>query len=184
MDFYKCLNKQEICKDEYKIVPIRLKDRFKIMEWRNEQIYHLRQKQPLTAKDQDIYFSNVVSRIFDAEQPDQILFSFLENEICVGYGGLVHINWKDKNAEISFIMDTKLEKENFEKIWKVYLNLIEQVAFNDLKFTKIYTYAFNLRTNLFMVLETSGFKLVNCLKNIQRSEKGIAVIHSKQHPKN
>lgn len=184
MNFYKCLNTQEFFKEGYKIVPIRLKDRFKIMEWRNEQIYHLRQKQPLTAEDQDFYFSNVVSKIFDADQPDQILFSFLENEVCVGYGGLVHINWKDKNAEISFIMDTKLEKENFEKIWQVYLDLIEQVGFNDLKFTKIYTYAFNLRTNLFMVLETSGFKLDNSLKNIQRSEKGIAVIHSKQRPKN
>jgi hypothetical protein len=184
MYFYKCLNTQEYSKEGYKIAPIRLKDRFKIMVWRNEQLYHLRQKQPLTVEDQDNYFYNVVSKIFDADQPNQILFSFLENEICIGYGGLVHINWKEKNAEISFIMDTKLEKESFEKIWLIYLDLIEQVAFNDLKFKKIYTYAFDLRTNLFKVLETSGFKLDNSLKNIQRSEKEKVVIHSKQLPKN
>ena len=81
-------------------------------------------------------------------------------------------------------MDTKLEKESFEKIWLIYLNLIEQVAFNNLKFTKIYTYAFDLRANLFKVLEISGFKLDNSLKNIQRSEKGKVVIHSKQLPIN
>ena len=178
------MNTQEYSKEGYKIAPIRLKDRFKIMVWRNEQLYHLRQKQPLTVEDQDNYFYNVVSKIFDADQPNQILFSFLENEICVGYGGLVHINWKDENAEISFIMDTKLEKDSFEEIWLIYLNLIEQVAFNDLKFIKIYTYAFDLRPNLFKVLETSGFKLENNLKNIQRSEKGKVVIHSKQRAQN
>jgi hypothetical protein len=184
MNIYKCLNTQEFVLGEYKIVPIRFKDRYKIMAWRNEQLYHLRQKKPLTAGDQDIYFSNVVAKIFDIDQPDQILFSFLENEICVGYGGLVHINWKDENAEISFIMDTKLEKDSFEEIWLIYLDLIEKVAFNDLKFIKIYTYAFDLRPNLFKVLETSGFKLENNLKNIQRSEKGKVIIHSKQRAQN
>lgn len=184
MDLYKCLNTQEFVKGRYKIVPIRLKDRFTIMVWRNEQLYHLRQKHPLTVEDQENYFSNVVSKIFDEDQPNQILFSFLENDICIGYGGLVHINWTDRNAEISFIMDTKLEKDSFEKIWLIYLDLIEQVAFNDLKFIKIYTYAFDLRPNLLKVLETSGFKLDNNLKNIKRSEKGKVVIHSKQRAQN
>ena len=184
MGLFKCLNIQEFVKGSYKIVPIRFEDRFKIMEWRNEQIYHLRQKHPLTVEDQEKYFSNVVSQIFDKDQPNEVLFSLLENDICIGYGGLVHINWTEKNAEISFIMDTRLEKDSFEFIWLIYLDLIERVAFSDLKFNKIYTYAFDLRTNLFKVLETSGFKLNNNLKNIQRSEKGKVVIHSKQRPQN
>jgi len=184
MIIYKCLNTQEFVSGEYKIAPIRLQDRFKIMEWRNEQLYHLRQIQLLTVEDQENYFSNVVSKLFDEDHPNQILFSFLENDICIGYGGLVHINWTDKNAEISFIMDTKLEKDSFEKIWLIYLDLIERVAFNDLKLIEIYTYAFDLRPNLFKVLETSGFRLENNLKNIQRSEKGKVVIHSKQRALN
>ena len=76
------------------------------MRWRNEQMYHLRQSKPLTEADQDRYFDEVVSQLFDQEQPEQILFSFLEGEKCIGYGGLVHINWGDRNAEVSFIMDT------------------------------------------------------------------------------
>ncbi len=178
------MNTQEFVKGRYKIVPIRLNDRFTIMKWRNEQLYHLRQKHPLTVEDQENYFSNVVSKIFDEDQPNQILFSFLENDRCIGYGGLVHINWTEKNAEISFIMNTKLEKENFEKIWLIYLDLIEQVAFKDLKFNKIYTYAFELRTNLFKILEISGFKLDNCLEIIHNSEEVKVVIHSKLPPKN
>ena len=38
---------------QYKIVPIRYEDRFDIMKWRNEQMYHLRQSKPLTEEDQE-----------------------------------------------------------------------------------------------------------------------------------
>jgi hypothetical protein len=152
MKKYLCLNKQEHLVNEFKIVPIRFQDRFDIMKWRNEQIYHLRQSHLLTIEDQESYFKNVIEPLFIQEQPNQILFSFLSNNSCIGYGGLVHINWLDKHAEISFIMDTKLEKEHFQMLWSIFLNLIESVAFNDLKFHKIYTYAYDIRPQLFMLL--------------------------------
>jgi RimJ/RimL family protein N-acetyltransferase len=154
---YKVLHKQQFSAGDFSIVPIRFDDRHAIMQWRNEQIYHLRQAKPLTKEDQEHYFTTVVSKLYDQEQPNQILFSFLENDICIGYGGLVHINWIDKNAEISFIMNTVLEKERFHEIWSVYLGLIEQVAFQDLNLHKIYTYAFDLRPHLYKVLEDCNF---------------------------
>jgi hypothetical protein len=55
-------------------------------------------------------------KLFEQQQPSQLLFSFLENDKCIGYGGLVHINWIDSNAEISFIMNTQLEKDRFQEI--------------------------------------------------------------------
>ena len=128
-----------------------------ILKWRNEQIYHLRQNKPLTAEGQEIYFNTVIKRLFDQEQPNQILFSFLENGVCIGYGGLVHINWIDKNAEISFIMDTRLEQTDFKKHWSIYLELIEQVAFFQLNFHKIYVYAFDLRPHLYVALESKSY---------------------------
>jgi len=85
------------------------------------------------------------------------LFSYLEKDVCIGYGGLVHINWIDKNAEISFIMDTALEKNNFHANWTKYLTLIEKVAFEDLKFHKIFTYAFDLRPHLYLALQEARF---------------------------
>jgi RimJ/RimL family protein N-acetyltransferase len=157
MSCYKALNKQEFSNGNFSIVPIRYEDRFTIMKWRNEQIYHLRQNKPLMVEDQDNYFANIVSQLFDQEQPNQILFSYLENGICIGYGGLVHINWTDKNAEISFIMDTELEKENFQKHWCNFLNLIEQVAFEEMKFHKIFVYAFDIRPHLYRALEIAGY---------------------------
>jgi RimJ/RimL family protein N-acetyltransferase len=128
------------------------------MKWRNEQIYHLRQMSPLTIEDQDKYFKIIIQKTFDLEQPNQILFSFLENDILIGYGGLVHINWLDKNAEISFIMNTLLEKKRFHEIWTAYINLIEKVAFQELKLHKIYTYAFDLRPHLYDFLLSVGYE--------------------------
>ena len=157
MNYYKVLNSKEYTKDNFSIVPIRFEDRFDIMKWRNEQIYHLRQSELLTKEKQDFYFQNIVSKLFEQENPSQILFSFLENDICIGYGGLVHINWIDKNAEISFIMNTILESERFYELWSIYLGLIEQVAFNELNLHKIFTYAFDFRPHLYVAFLDAGF---------------------------
>lgn len=154
---YKVLNQNSFSKEEFSIIPIRYEDRFKIMEWRNEQVYHLRQSSLLTKTDQENYFTNVVSQLFDKDKPNQILFSYLKDGECIGYGGLVHINWIDRNAEISFIMKTELEEKEFEKHWGIYLELLEQVAFKELKLHKIYTYAFDLRPHLYEAIENKGF---------------------------
>ncbi len=69
MEKYTCLTQQEFSNGEYKLVPTRHEDRFEIMKWRNEQIYHLRQKEPLTAEQQDAYFENIAAKLFDQEQP-------------------------------------------------------------------------------------------------------------------
>jgi len=128
-----------------------------ILKWRNEQIYHLRQNNPLTVKDQENYFTKIVNKLFDQEQPSQILFSYLENDICIGYGGLVHINWIDKNAEISFIMNTELENEYFIKHWQIYLELIEQVASKELFLHKVFVYAFDIRPRLYKIMKISRY---------------------------
>ncbi|WOI24023.1 GNAT family N-acetyltransferase [Nonlabens ulvanivorans] len=177
---YKSLNTQVFSFGEYQLVPIRYEDRLKILDWRNQQMYHLRQATPLTKKDQDYYFSNTVSALFDQDNPSQILFSFLRDDVCIGYGGLVHINWVDKNAEISFIMDSTLEKDFFEDLWFVYLGLIEKVGFHELGFHKIFTYAFDLRPRLYVALEKAGFhKEVTLKEHCLFEEKFIdVIIHS------
>lgn len=161
---YNCLNQQEFSLGEFKIVPIRFEDRYFIMQWRNEQMYHLRQSQPLTAEKQDDYFTNTISNLFIQGKPQQILFSFLKNDELIGYGGLVHIHWVDQNAEISFLLNTELEGEYFAKSWSVFLKLIQKVAFNELLFHKIYTYAFDLRPHLYPILESEDFQLDATLK--------------------
>lgn len=161
---YSSLNKQIFEYQGYKIIPIRSDDRYQIMQWRNEQLYHLRQNKPLKKDEQDNYFEKVVNQLFLEESPKQILFSYLCDNICIGYGGLVHINWIDKNAEISFLMDTKLEESSFSLHWSNFLKMLEIVAFEELKFHKLFVYAFDLRPHLYTVLESNNYYLEAILK--------------------
>ena len=181
MTSYKSLNKQIFTLGEYSIVPIRSGDRYDILKWRNEQMYHLRQNQPLTFEDQDHYFDKVIPELFEQNKPGQILFSYLKNEDCIGYGGLVHINWKDKNAEISFIMNTELEQNDFYKHWKIFLELIEEVAFEEIKLHKLHSYAFDLRPKIYEVLEIAGYKKEAVLKDhcLFNDDYIDVIIHSK-----
>lgn len=181
MSFYKVLNKQIFRDDKFAIVPIRIQDRYDIMRWRNEQMYHLRQDKPLNHEIQDKYFEEVIGTLFDQDQPTQILFSYLERDRCIGYGGLVHINWIDRNAEISFLMDTSLETHFFKRNWLSFLALIQELAFEELNLHKVYTYAFDLRPHLYDVLESAGFKREAVLPEhcLFESRYIDVVIHSK-----
>lgn len=164
MKAYQCLRSQQFKQDDFSLVPIRNEDRYDIMNWRNEQMYHLRQTELLTKERQDRYFEQVVAKLFNQKQPAQILFSFLKGEECVGYGGLVHINWIDKNAEISFLISTEKESLYFEDYWLCFLQLIQRVAFEVLSLHKLYTYAFDVRPKLYPLLKLAGFRKDAILK--------------------
>lgn len=154
---FKCLSKNRFKFGSFEIKPIKYEDRIAIRQWRNEQMYHLRQKSELSAADQDHYFKTVVSDLFDQINPTQILFSFYKDNTHIGYGGLVHIEWDLKEAEISFIMNTSLEGDYFFENWSVFLHLIERVAFEELNLEIIRTYAYDLRPQLYKVLEANHF---------------------------
>ena len=157
MHIYTCLKQQEFHFDKYQIVPIRFEDKLKILQWRNQQIYHLRQTEKITAREQELYFKKCILPIFEQRLPSQVLFSFLSEGECVGYGGLVRVNWSDRNAEISFLMNTDLERTNFLNYWTIFLKLIEKVAFVEMNLYKIYTYAYDIRPLLFEALKMSEY---------------------------
>ena len=143
---YKCLPNQELCHSQYMLVPIRDADKYTIMHWRNEQIDILRQKMVLTKQVQKIYFRDVVDKLFNQDRPNQLLFSFLENDNLIGYGGLVHIDWENKNAEMSFLNATSrcVDEKLFESDFKGYLDIITPTAFKHLKFVKIHTTLYDI----------------------------------------
>jgi RimJ/RimL family protein N-acetyltransferase len=156
-DGYIILDKKKYTEEGYSLVPIRWEDRYKIMQWRNDQMYHLRQQTILTKLDQDKYFNDVISFLFDQESPKQLLFSFLKDGECIGYGGLVHLDWDKKTAEISFLINTSLEKTYFKKLWSLFLIMIEKIAFKDLGFLKIYTFSYDLRPQLYELLAAQEY---------------------------
>ncbi|MCM8774729.1 MAG: GNAT family N-acetyltransferase, partial [Candidatus Omnitrophica bacterium] len=92
---------------EYSLVPLRKEDMLLIKKWRNDQIIILRQRKPLTDEDQINYYNQVVLPSFSQMKPNIILFSYLKKDECIGYGGLVHIDWDNRKAELSFLMNTE-----------------------------------------------------------------------------
>jgi RimJ/RimL family protein N-acetyltransferase len=178
---YKVLSQNYFSNNEFSIVPIRYEDRFKIMKWRNEQMYHCRQSTLLIKEHQENYFKNVIAQLFDKEEPQQILFSYLKYGKIIGYGGLVHINWIDRNAEVSFLMNTDLEENEFKLHWGLYLDLIEQVAFKELNLHKLFIYAFDLRPHLYEAIEAKNYiKEATLKEHCYYSGQFIdVVIHSK-----
>lgn len=156
---YKPLKKDCFFSGNYCLIPVRYKDRLQIMNWRNDQIEILRQKELLTKEKQDKYFYDVMAKLFDEEKPSQLIFSLLFNDELIGYGGLVHIDWIKKTAEISFLNTPERAKDivTFDKDWTNFLTLIETVAFEQLKLYSINTYAYNLRPYLYPILEAAGY---------------------------
>tara|TARA_B110000240_G_scaffold119248_1_gene133481 strand:- start:1968 stop:2996 length:1029 start_codon:yes stop_codon:yes gene_type:complete len=181
---YKALDVNIFTKNDYTLVPIRYEDRLNIMKWRNEQMYHLRQAEVLIEKSQEDYFKNTIAQLFNIEQPSQLLFSFLKHNELIGYGGLVHINWKKSRAEVSFIMNTELEEKAFDTNWSNYLTILKDIAFNSLNFNTLFTYAYNLRPQLYTTLERNQFILKETLKKkVEINNKKVDVlIHECKNP--
>lgn len=179
---YKKISKTLFKEGNYALTTIRDEDKYDILKWRNEQIDILRQDHLLTKEQQENYFKNTIDKLFEQDYPTQYIFSFFENDNLIGYGGLVHIDWENKTAEISFLTETSRngDKEIFINDWKIYLSLVKQVADKYLNFKAIYTYAYDLRPNLYIALESSGFNETKRVKNhvVINGESKDVVIHS------
>ena len=145
--------------NDYQLVPLRFNDIQIIKNWRNEQLTILRQKNIISADEQLLYYEKIIKKSFTAQNPEQILFSFLMNKKCIGYGGLVHIDWKNKSAELSFLNETarSLNEKIFSIDFKIFLKLIFEITFSELKLNKLITEAFDIRQNLIKLLEDMGF---------------------------
>jgi len=165
-DRYKALpNFTQLSHEGFTIQPIRFEHRNDIRQWRNAQVFHLRQKQPLSETQQERYFTNVVGPLFLEDKPSQLLFSFFHHQEFVGYGGLVHIDWEDKRAEVSFVMKTSQQEFHFEHYWTTFAKLLSSVAFLHLSLHKIFTYAYDIRPQLYNALEKAHFTREATLKD-------------------
>lgn len=174
---YRILDNQKFKFEDFEISPIKFEHRYQIMNWRNEQIDYLRQTNHLTRQDQDNYFKKTIFKQFNYQKPSQILFSFYNKNKLIGYGGLVHINWVHKNAEISFLLKTELNKKNtYHKSFKAFLFLIEKVA-KSVHLHKIFTYGFDLNQYRFYpLIELNFLKEATLIKHKKINGKLIDVL--------
>lgn len=137
-----------------------------IRRWRNAQTSILRQSDPISAPEQSSYFDSVIWPDKPRKEPANILVSFFEDERVVGYGGLVHINWAHKRAEVSFLLDPSFlaEKDRHDQLAFVLIALIKGLAFQDLGLRRLTTETYETRACVIPILERSGFRAEGVLR--------------------
>jgi len=166
MSSYRALTTNEYCKDEYSIVPMREMDILDIKQWRNEQIDILRQNVPLTDHDQQEYYHKHVVPSFSETEPKIILFSYLKHALCIGYGGLTNIDWENKRAELSFLLQTQrcANAQQYHRDFSHFIELVKRAAFDELHFNRIFSETYDVRTDHILALEENGFVLEGRLR--------------------
>lgn len=175
---YACAPDLGESRDRWALRPVRWDDRQPIRAWRNSQIDVLRQTTPLTARDQDAYFRDVVRPQMDDRAPDQVLVAFTEDGQLIGYGGFVHVSWPDRRAELSFLTDPdRVERGLFAHDVRVFLPLLIASAERSLHLHKLTTETFAFRSDMLDLLTREGFVLEGTLRDQYASSGGWVDSH-------
>ncbi len=157
---YQSLKKSVFVNGDFSIVPLRENDMESIRQLRNAQMNVLRQKLEITKESQQLYFQNVVSPLFLNDSPTQLLFSFLQNDNVIGYGGLVNISWQDKRAEMSFLVKPEITSINsdYKKAMSEFISLTKELVFKEMNFNRLFTETYAFRDLHISILLENGFK--------------------------
>lgn len=138
-----------------------------IRQWRNAQIDVLRQSCIITPEAQQRYFSEHVWPGKTSPQPTQILLAIEYHDQLIGYGGLVHIAWAYRRAEVSFLLEPQLERNTpfLADCFTRFLRLLQILAFEDLQLQRLTTETYSHRTVHIQALEAAGYQLEGRLKD-------------------
>ncbi len=164
---YLCLAQNQFTLGNYAISTIQPQDIEVIRNWRNAQMTVLRQSSPIEYSQQVEYYSSVIWPSMEQCNPDNILFTFFDNNKRIGYGGLVHISWQDKRAEMSFLLDSDLtgNDKEYGKHFTAFIQLMLTVAFEHLNFHKLFTETYATRVHHISVLESCGLVLEGTMRD-------------------
>ena len=162
---YKFLKKR-IFSNGFSIENIKKNEIEQIRIWRNNSIKFLRQNRKISKKEQILYFKKNIYEQTLLRRPKHILFAFKKDNILIGYGGLVHISWENKNAELSLLLDPKYnDKKKYKIFFNKYIDLVIKFSFNRCKLKKIYTQTFSYRKINIELLKKNKFLKEGSLKN-------------------
>jgi RimJ/RimL family protein N-acetyltransferase len=163
---YLCLKNKKYEFENYSLIGIREKDIESIRKWRNNQMGILRQKEKISKKEQIQYYKSIIEKNFKKKYPDSILFSYMLNGKCIGYGGLTNIDWNSKRAELSFLVNDRryLDSKMYTIDFFSFLNIITRLAFLELKFNRLFTETYHIRSKHLQILKKVGFQFEGKLK--------------------
>lgn len=146
------------CVEDDDIEPIR--------QWRNAQMEVLRQTEAISPEAQRAYFDRAIWPQMELEKPETILVTVLRDGEMIGYGGLVHCAWEHARAEISILFSPAIVAQDRE-YWgclMAFLAMIEEIAFDRLRFNRLTLETYAIRDFHIGVLEDAGYVLEGRLR--------------------
>jgi RimJ/RimL family protein N-acetyltransferase len=159
---------------DYAVRPIAPEDMEPIRRWRNAQLPVLRQKEPISATDQERYFEAAVWPTFADPAPPQVLVTLLHGDEAIGYGGLTNLDWQARRAELSFLVSPEraADPDCYERDFRAFLELVvDGVAFADLGLHRVYSEIHDIRPHHVSILEDHGFVLEGRLRDHVRIDE-------------
>jgi len=141
---------------------LKIVDAEKIRKWRNNQLKVLRQNKIIKKQDQIRYFKKNIL----VKNPKLLLFAIESDQLLIGYGGLVNISNHFKTAEVSFLVDDKINHNSkfYHEIFINSLIFIKEYSFINKKLRRLYTETFSFRKKHIRILENFGFKHEGTMK--------------------
>lgn len=160
MPSYACLPSQLPTLGPYAITGLDPSHIEPIRQWRNAQMDVLRQREPISVEQQQRYYDTHIWPTLASPQPPQLLLSFSHAGRAIGYGGLVHIAWAHRRAEVSFLVDPAraADLDGYAADFGAFLLLLRQLAFGPLGFQRLWTETYATRAHHIGVLEAHGFE--------------------------
>lgn len=163
---YRCMPQARLETRSFAVSAVQPRHIEAIRRWRNAQLDVLRQAEPITEAQQQAYYASHVWPALDEERPANLLLVLEQAGEAVGYGGLVHIAWEHRRAEVSFLLDPRLAADEtvYARHFTAFLALIKDLAFGDLGFNRLFVETYANRTHHISVLEAAGFVLEGVMR--------------------
>ena len=167
MTAYACLPRSRITHQNYALRTIAPADIELVRQWRNAQMAVLRQEQEISKAEQVAYFERQIWPTLADSHPTNLLLAYLLDEQLIGYGGLVHIAWDHRRAELSFLLNPARAQTlaGYRTDFLAFLQLIKNLAFEGLKLNRLFTETYAIREHHISVLEAAGFRLEGTLRH-------------------
>lgn len=176
---YSFLPSLAVSRGRYALRAITWEDRIYIRRWRNEQISVLRQREPLSLEQQNQYFRDVIATQMHLPRPAQVLVGYLEDNSLVGYGGLVHIQWEQKCAEVSFLTETgRNTGERFRSDWLRFLDMVSEIAMQGLSLKRLTAEVYSIREDVETFIKEYGFVQEETFVRQHSDDAALSVSHS------
>lgn len=138
------------------------KEMEQIRIWRNAQTSVLRQNGKISFGEQVDYYNKSIVVDQKSLSPKNILFTLWVRRTLFGYGGLVHIDWNAREAEISFLIRPDWnQREIFSKSFLLFQDFLVKLCIRKLGILSLTAEAFDIdeRKSIISLLIQSGFEI-------------------------